>query len=251
MNNNIEQEVNRWMIKDGKVTQGRLNNAIQAAAEAGDLESVKFLFENGAKTLKRALFWASENGALDVVKYLIDQGVRVENYALVLASMSGYVDVMKVLVEHGADPHVCSFYNAAEHGDVEQIEFLLSFDIREFDIDLALYHSVENNQLECVTYLLLNGAKFTYDVVSRSIFANAQDVTKYLMNYVTDDMLYSLNLPDAIYNEEVKLREKINTQKIYVLAEIFCSPDFFGNNSKFHGDNIREGLELCKMINEK
>lgn len=82
---------------------------IDKAAEKGNLDIVKALFEHGAKKADTApLHYASANGHLQVVKYLVNtQGYDVNSLA------------------HGRTPLDCA---AGKHGNLPVIEFLVSKD---------------------------------------------------------------------------------------------------------------------------
>lgn len=89
------------------------------AAEAGSLETLRFLIEKvgcdpRARTRDRvtALMLAADGGYLDVCRYLLDRGANINarsrrgSTALMFAAASGNPDLTALLLEAGADPRI-------------------------------------------------------------------------------------------------------------------------------------------------
>jgi ankyrin repeat protein len=90
--------------------------ALMYAAEAGQIEVVKYLVSNGADVnaqsegigLGTALIYAASANRLDVMEYLIEQGADVnamtrnKETALFWASAQGHVEAVKILLKNGA-----------------------------------------------------------------------------------------------------------------------------------------------------
>ena len=105
----------------GKVTEltpeGK-SQAIHFAAEAGNVELMKLLFEKGAPLDPKSidghtpLITASCNNHLTSVEYLLSKGADVLIKAndgltsLSCASAQGYLDIVKILVKHKADTKI-------------------------------------------------------------------------------------------------------------------------------------------------
>ena len=120
----------RCLIDHGALVTARTgwdSSAIQAAAEAGDVATVRVLVAHGAD-LRRdgaaAFDFAVTRGHLDVVRYLLNKGVSVNAKAgahgifpyldqsagslLMAAVHGGHWDVAKLLIARGADVNVRS-----------------------------------------------------------------------------------------------------------------------------------------------
>ncbi|EIW76594.1 hypothetical protein CONPUDRAFT_157779 [Coniophora puteana RWD-64-598 SS2] len=103
-------------------------NELIAAAQRGDLDSVRRLIDSGEATVNdrddqnvTPLHWAAINAQLATCRYLLDQGADVDAIGgdlqatpLQWAARSGYLYVVQLLIAHGADPNVSDTqgYNA-------------------------------------------------------------------------------------------------------------------------------------------
>ena len=144
---------------------------LEEAAEAGDLERVKYLVENGADIYTvdyNALSSASRYGHLEVVKYLVEKGADIHadiEAALVLASRYGHLDIVKYLVEKGANIHAGNDWAliwSSRFGHLEVVKFLVEHaaNIHAND-DEALIFASRYGHLDVVKYLIENGADWT------------------------------------------------------------------------------------------
>lgn len=94
----------------------KMNEDLVAASEAGCLEDVKQLLENGADVHVNddaALFWSARNGHTDVVRMLLENGADVHannNQPLLWSVINWHVKIVKLLLEHGADLHANDDY---------------------------------------------------------------------------------------------------------------------------------------------
>ena len=101
-----------------------INEAIETAAERGNLTTVKTLESCGA-TIHGLLPYAATSGNMELMKYLIGRGERDFSQALVEAAKYNRVAVMKFLVELGADDFNAALLAAAAAGKLEAVAFLL------------------------------------------------------------------------------------------------------------------------------
>ncbi len=82
-----------------------IDSALIWAAQAGDLDDVKYCVEQGAEIHANndlSLIWAAESGHTDVVEYLVEQGASnriYEEYALrwTAGGHSGIVEYLESL----------------------------------------------------------------------------------------------------------------------------------------------------------
>ena len=130
-----------------------LNNAIAkdmqmiVAAEQGDIETVRFLLDQGANVHARdqagrtALIAAAYRNDLAIADVLIQAGADVnvqdntQQSAYLISTSDGYLDLLKRTLQAGANVHSKDSYNgtglirAADRGHVEIIQELLKTDI--------------------------------------------------------------------------------------------------------------------------
>jgi ankyrin repeat protein len=112
-----------------------LNDQLVEAAEAGDLEVVKYLVTKGVDVTNgenHAVQLASQNGHIDMVKYLISQGADINaggNHVVSLASWGGHLEMVKFLVSQGANVNASdnnALFMAAHGGHSEVVKYLIS-----------------------------------------------------------------------------------------------------------------------------
>lgn len=124
-----------------------VNMNLIAAAESGDLETVKQLLEEGADVQAAnangvtPLIAAAYQNHVEVAKVLIDAGADVNvqdntrQSAYLISTSDGYLELLILTLAAGADVHSLDSYNgtglirAADRGHVEIIEELLKTDI--------------------------------------------------------------------------------------------------------------------------
>jgi hypothetical protein len=97
-----------------------LDEALVWAAKSGQVDTLRFLAQRGARVnsgLQQGtpLMWAAGNGHLETMRWLLDQGADVDQQgaygghdvrgvtALHIAAWGNKVDAARLLVEHGAD----------------------------------------------------------------------------------------------------------------------------------------------------
>ena len=116
------------------------------AAEAGDLDRVKLLVEQGTDRNQvggyyrdTALSIAAENGHSMIVRYLVEKGADMQKVSsfdwtpLLNASRCGHFEVVRYLLEQGADRDKADRYGytslhwAALHGDLEIAKLLMMY----------------------------------------------------------------------------------------------------------------------------
>jgi ankyrin repeat protein len=77
------------------------------------------------------LRWSAENGQLETVKYLIEQGANIHannDWALRWSARYGQLEIIKYLVEQGADIHADddeALRESAENGQLETVKYLI------------------------------------------------------------------------------------------------------------------------------
>ncbi len=113
--NTIKTQLDGGRDIDSRDAAGQ--TALMYAADAGQMEVVRYLVANGADVnaesdgLGRgtALIYAAASNRIDVVKYLLEHGADVDattrrkETALFWAGAQGNVEVVKILLDNGAD----------------------------------------------------------------------------------------------------------------------------------------------------
>lgn len=152
-----------------------------SAVKAGDLETVAHLLDGGAQpdmilddTWETPLLVAASNGFLEIVKLLLARGANPnmsDKYGwspLSCVQVKGFLDIVKVLEEHGAtyaaDEGPRLLNNAAEHGNLEGVKYLIEEKGVPLDQQTGysgwtpLHSAACGGHIEVVRYLLSRGA---------------------------------------------------------------------------------------------
>jgi hypothetical protein len=130
---------------------------INAAAEQGNLEMVKYCVANECPIDWRACAYAAENGRLEVLKYLHEEVKAPWDLSTAAwAAKNGHLHILEYLVERKYDEYdeyACAY--AAANGHLDCLKYLHETAKAPWDED-AVYHAHKNNQTECLQYLLDN-----------------------------------------------------------------------------------------------
>ncbi len=133
------EDIVRVLLEKGANSCALDGEALVQAACAGRLSIMRMLLDNVTLVrdkASRALEYAAAKDQLHAVKLLIDQGVHVDpsnNLAFAYAAKNGHINTMVMLVQERTT-------------SIESLNMALRF---------AMLH----NRLECVRYLLMNGAE--------------------------------------------------------------------------------------------
>ncbi|KAJ7261701.1 ankyrin repeat-containing domain protein [Mycena haematopus] len=161
----------RWKIDDRPV---KVNNEwLSFASAAGQLDIVRFLFENGADVGGKdhrgelPLFLAVKGGHLDTVRFLLENGVDVNRedwegkLPLLVAVEKGYLDIFRCLVEHSAE-YGLPLCQAAGGGHLNNVHFLVEHgaDVNKGDTSgrSPLSWAAQGGHLDTVCFLVQHGA---------------------------------------------------------------------------------------------
>ena len=148
-------ELLKWAREEKKCEWD--SGTINAAAEQGNLEMVKYCVANACPINTYACAYAAKNGHLEVLKYLHEE-VKAPWDSLTArwAALNGHLHILEYLVERKFDKYSgfeCQF--AAEKGHLDCLKYLHETAKAPWDED-AVYFAHENNHTECVQYLLDN-----------------------------------------------------------------------------------------------
>ena len=136
---------------------------INAAAEQGNLEMVKYCVANQCPIDEDLCAEAAENGHLEVLKYLREEGKAPwDSKTATWAALNGHLHTLEYLVERKYDQYsvyACAF--AAMNGHLDCLKYLHETAKAPWDSE-AVYYAHEKNHPECLQYLLDNDCPLPY-----------------------------------------------------------------------------------------
>jgi len=148
-------ELLKWIREEKKCEWNRWT--IDAAAEQGNLEMVKYCVANECPIDEFACACAAENGHLEVLKYLHEEAKVTWNRGTAsMAALNGHLHILEYLVERKYDQFVeDACWCAAKYGHLDCLKYLHETAKAPWD-DRAVEVAYMNNQTECLQYLLDN-----------------------------------------------------------------------------------------------
>jgi ankyrin repeat protein len=99
-------------------------NAMDQAAKKGHFEVVELLHQLGKDCTTNAIDQAAEKGHYKIVKFLIEIGKKCSHYAMNAAAREGHLDIIKFLDEQGNDCTTEAIDFAAESNKLEVVKYL-------------------------------------------------------------------------------------------------------------------------------
>ena len=136
---------------------------IDAAAEQGNLEMVKYCVANECPIDALACTWAAESGHLEVLKYLREEAKAPwDSSTAYYAAENGHLHILEYLVERKFDKYneeAC--YRAAEKGHLDCLKYLHETAKAPWNY-LAVRDAHKFNHTDCVQYLLDNNCPLPY-----------------------------------------------------------------------------------------
>ena len=146
-------ELLKWIREEKKCRWNEYT--IQAAAEQGNLEMVKYCVANECPTDVSACANAAKNGHLEVLKYLRETAKApwAEGTAS-LAAENGHLHILEYLVERKYDQYnACVCANAARNGHLDCLKYLHETAKAPWN-SAAVQEAHRYNHPECLQYLL-------------------------------------------------------------------------------------------------
>ena len=148
-------ELLKWAREEKKCEWD--SGTINAAAEQGNLEMVKYCVAKKCPIGYGGCERAAENGHLECLKYLREEVKSLwSSGTAFFAARNGHLHILEYLVERKYDKYdawACA--NAATHGHLDCLKYLHETAKWPWDED-AVYFAHENNHPECAQYLLNN-----------------------------------------------------------------------------------------------
>ena len=168
----------RW-IKEIDPSQMLRESVLTNAAKYGHMDALRFICSAGAQASRPALLKAAQHGRFNALKYLVEQRPvldhygaslievaaehgkerclryllakhRPEGFAMVPAARRGQVACMAILHEAGLPATATAAHNAANHGQLEALKWLLEHGAKCND---SLIRSAVLGSFECVKYV--------------------------------------------------------------------------------------------------
>ena len=101
------------------------NDILSAAFEYGDLNIIKLFYKCETVYKRQLLFMsAAKNGNLNNMKWLYEQGCPFDDLTFPMTAANGYLDNMKWLYSVGCPLNEETFNAAAINGDIENLKWL-------------------------------------------------------------------------------------------------------------------------------
>ena len=148
-------ELLKW-IREEKKCEWDIGT-INAAAEQGNLEMVKYCVANECPINELACACAAGNGHLEVLKYLREEAKAPwDSWTATRAASNGHLHILEYLVERKFDEYdedACEY--AAKNGHLDCLKYLHETAKAPWDY-WCVQEAHKNKHTECVQYLLDN-----------------------------------------------------------------------------------------------
>ena len=147
-------ELLKWAREEKKCEwdEGTINEA----ASQGYMEMVKYCVANGCHIDGRACAWAAGGGHLEVFKYLREEAKAPwDSSTAARAAEKGHLHILEYLVERNYDEFEYACEYAAAFGHLDCLKYLHETAKVPWNEEV-LREAHENNQTECLQYLLDN-----------------------------------------------------------------------------------------------
>ena len=149
--------------RERRKSVGGMNGRLDAAAEQGNLEMVKYCVANECPIDEWACASAALDGHLECLKYLREEVKAPWDLGTAaLAAENGHLHILEYLVERKYDKYdALACYWAARNGHLDCLKYLHETAKAPWDSH-AVRKAHENNQPECVQYLLDNNCPLPF-----------------------------------------------------------------------------------------
>lgn len=190
-----------------KVYEGMdLNERLLAACKIQDMRLVKKLIELGAPS-DECMVRASKLGYIEIAKYTIEQGATDFVEAIALAIMYNRLEIVKFLFDlvenfNEIDPEELGIFEAAEQGNKEVIEFLISKGYEKHNNSI-LNSAAYGGQLELVKFMVNLGTPISNISIENSIIDGDLNLVKYFVEQGKNDFNFILDVSTKNKNIEI------------------------------------------------
>ena len=205
-------EILKWLL-----TQGLTFDCytFQEAIDSGNFETVKFVYDTGYKCIEEGtadececkdVFFkcAAEAGNLEVMKWFHELNFKANEWVFYYAVKNGNLDNMKWMHQVGIRPNSYTFKQAAEIGNLEVMKWLLEIGCPYNEITITA--SIVNGNLENLKWLIEhNFPRITDDMVFYAITNRKLEIFKWIVENLDDVNLTSKAYHRAAENEHVEI----------------------------------------------
>lgn len=198
-------DILRWIL--GNIPNLKFSHSgIDSAAEGGQLEAIKFAYENIPHIYEQcAVDNAAREGHIEIVKYLIDNK-KIFGYthdAIDGAAANGHYNIVKYLLSIGGD-HTSEAIDSAANGGYLEIIKLLHKAGGDCTFN-AMDYAMRDGRLDIVKYLYLNRQEgYSTKGLMNAIINGHTHIIKWLSkNHKDDDDVKILDCLKSINREDL------------------------------------------------
>ena len=153
-------------------------------AETNKLELLKWAREEKkCKWNERTINAAAEQGNLEMVKYCVANECHIESEACAFAALKGHLEVLKYLREEAEAPW--DWYTAtwaAQNGHLHILEYLVERKYDKYD-EYVCVNTAKNGQLDCLKFLHETAkVPWDYRAVRQAHYYNHTECVQYLLD---------------------------------------------------------------------
>lgn len=145
-------DIIEWLLQNGATLSTDISNY---AARSGKLEVIKYFQEKGFN-LPSVLSVAIKGGNLQSIKYLHDQGCEWDVFSLPLAAELGYFEIVKFALDRKCSVSAKCVASAAKWGHYDIVKYLIRN--KRFD---ASEEAAESGELDILQLLYENGCEIS------------------------------------------------------------------------------------------
>jgi len=180
--NDVDIETIRINGMDDSYYQG-YNLGLDIACQAGKMDVVQFMINNGATNWNEGLYGACKTMNIDIIKLMIEMGACNWNVALETACYNGNLEIINLLISNGADDWNSGLSYACSGCHIDIVKMML-LRIQQMN-DITLYFSL-------------------FQVCSKdNKFEERKEIIELLMTYGLTDFNSGLSIACRIGNMEM------------------------------------------------
>ncbi len=239
-----------------RINKGVLEEALKAAAEAGELNVVRLLLKNktfSAAGVNMVLWRAAEHGHLDMVGYLLKNKTFSEyvlEKGLCFAAINGRLNVIRFLLlgdrSFSAAGVTRALEAAAEHGQLDVVQDLLDDrSFRKFQLENALEAAAKHGQLDVIKYLLDNTI-FSDSALEKALSAASRGHLNVVQFLLKNKTFSKAALENSL--ESAAMSNRLNIIRVLLVNTTFDDPAL---NQAFHYAALCGCLDVVEFLDNR